>query len=382
MWNRSQKGPDDKGKRRPNGRGRKSISDGPSSDAGASKGGPAEEPSSPNEAPKQSEAVEQEPQLPVLKRRSTSDAEAKMPRTGPGLDEAATAAALEKAIKSSPHKFAGTRKSPIEVADLTPQPIRRVLFPSPSQSERGKSISKASSVANAAKGDVKQKTPQASNNITPSSSNKENRPPAARDDIDRFFNEEGYAPNECQNISSPSKSRAPCVMKTPTRSSARRYPGESVSGSRSMLRRTPRKSPMKGAGPMTELTPFTAHLNQLLSEANDMSPGMDRIDFAALPSLRNTPSASRFMDFDFGQFDPQDLISTDVPMPSSPPVWGSHTFAEAVDGVRESLWDEEGMPRTITSPAASQKTGREGYNGECMGEVDRENSEQREVIPA
>lgn len=137
---------------------------------------------------------------------------------------------------------------------------------------------------------------------------------------------------------------------------------------------------MKGAGPLTELTPFTAHLNQLLSEANDMSPGMDRIDFAALPSLRNTPSASRFMDFDFGQFDSQDLISTDVPMPSSPPVWGPHAFASAANGGRESLWEDEEMPQTVTSPAASQKTGKDDDSGECLGEADKENSEQRGVV--
>ena len=72
------------------------------------------------------------------------------------------------------------------------------------------------------------------------------------------------------------------------------------------------------------------------------------MDFPSLPSLHNTPGR-RTMDFDFSQFDSQDLLSTDVPMPSSPPAWFG-VYEDPIEHGAESLWGDYALPNSASTP--------------------------------
>ena len=56
-------------------------------------------------------------------------------------------------------------------------------------------------------------------------------------------------------------------------------------------------------------------------------------------------------DFDFSAFDSQDLISTDVPMPSSPPAWFGVYEDDGLDGGGGdgggSLWGDDALLPTM-----------------------------------
>lgn len=55
------------------------------------------------------------------------------------------------------------------------------------------------------------------------------------------------------------------------------------------------------------------------------------------------------MDFDFSQFDSQDLLSTDVPMPSSPPVWFG-VYEDPIEHGAGSLWGDYVLPNSASTP--------------------------------
>ncbi len=55
------------------------------------------------------------------------------------------------------------------------------------------------------------------------------------------------------------------------------------------------------------------------------------------------------MDFDFSQFDSQDLLSTDVPMPSSPPAWFG-VYEDPIEHGAESLWGDYALPNSASTP--------------------------------
>ena len=358
MWTKGQKGPDDKSKRRSSDR--KTETNPFSGDAGTSSTGVFSEPSSPAKAPGQSDAVNSEPQLPVLKRALPTAEKFSFKKISP-LDEASAAAALERAIKSSPHKFMGTQEVPIEVEDLTPQPTQRILFPSPKQPE--KPPSKQRSISGGSSPLPEHTSGRNSLADIPTLLNKENCPPPATNDIDRFFNEDAYAAPDRSTTSPPRKSKYPCLNRTPKKSPGHRplTTSESLSAAKAFLRppNTPKRTPAKHTGPLAELTPFTAHLNQLLSDANAATPGASQLDFPMLPSLRNTPNSSRILDFDFGNFDSQDLISTDIPMPSSPPPWNFESFDDSAVGGHGSLWGDCTLPNTVASPQGSERLRQE-----------------------
>lgn len=305
----------------------------------------------------QTEGSEAGQQLPLMQHRRSSSAQTTSSQKNTrSLDEASARAALERAIKSSPHKFVGTEHIPIEVEDLTPHPTRRILFPSPTQSQKARS--KRSSIAGS---DTQEPQQQGSGN-TPDAdtdqANKENCPPATEDDdLDQFFEEDAYvnAHNARSTTPTPTSSSQAMSFKTPKRSSGRLPPttGDFFSSAAKALLRppvTPKRAPMKDTQPLRELTPFTAHLNQLLSDANSGSPGSQSFDFLSLPSLHNTPGRQiRTMDFDFSQFDSQDLLSIDVPMPSSPPAWFG-VYEDPVENGAGSLWGDYQLPTSATTP--------------------------------
>ena len=357
MWNKGQKGPDDKSKRRQND---KRPEPNPfSGDIDHSSVGMYSEPSSPAKVPGQNDAIESEPRLPVL-RRNVHTTEKSSFKASP-LDEASAAAALERAIKSSPHKFMGTQEVPIELGDLTPQPTRRVLFPSPKQCEQQPHL-KQVSVLSGTSPTLNHTTSRDSPATKSSLLDKENCPPSACNDIDRFFNEDAYAAPDRSIILTPSKTKYPFLNRTPKQSPCHRpsTTGEPLSTSKVLVRppETPKRTSARYAGVLAEITPFTAHLNQLLSDANAGTPETSHFNFPTLPSLRNTPNSSRILDFDFGNFDSQDLISTDIPIPSSPPAWNFDSFEDSGIGGHGSLWGDYNLPNTIESPQGSEKLPR------------------------
>ncbi|KAK4696040.1 hypothetical protein P7C71_g1818, partial [Lecanoromycetidae sp. Uapishka_2] len=304
----------------------------------------------------QTEGLEDEPQLPVMQHRRSSSVETTSCQERPrSLNDASALAALQRAIKSSPHKFVGTEHVPIEVEDLTPNPTRRILFPSPTQSQTARlkrDLSTASGTCDQQQGS--RGTPIADAN----QANKENCPPdAGEDDLDQFFEEDAYinAHNARSTTPTPKSSTRLSILKTPTRSPKRLPPttGDFFSSAAKALLRplaTPKRTPTKDTQPLGELTPFTAHLNQLLSDANSGSPGSQNFDIPSLPSLHNTPGRhTRPMDFDFSHLDSQDLLSTDVPMPSSPPAWFG-VYEDPVENGANSLWGDYQLPDHAMTP--------------------------------
>ena len=355
MWDKPQSDPDDKSRHKPSGGGPSRESARPLSANPGNSNDPHSltQPSSPSAANKPSETEDSASQLPVLCRSATSFGEMTGGGSIRGLDEASAAAALERAIRSSPHKFRGSQQTPIEIGDLTPQPTRRLLFPSPSQSDKARSSGKPSPEGKGQ--DLDEKRAKVKD------LGKENRPPANEDDMDRFFHDDAYAPATGPSSTPKSKSKYPWIHKTPTQS-----PSKSAS---KVLFRTPalpHRTPTKSKTPLGEFTPFTAHLNQLLSDATAASPGHGGIDFAALPSLRNTPSSSRLLNFDFSQLDSQDLISTDIPMPSSPPPWNFGSFDDDDDD--NGLWGDSNLPNALSSPPSGRQHPTNIDDGATMGD--------------
>ncbi len=178
---------------------------------------------------------------------------------------------------------------------------------------------------------------------------KENCPPP--DDLAHLFEDDLPNPTDRPTTPTLTAFQPPDKLTTPTRPAPARSPTATdlfSSAAKALLHphppRTPsRTAPATDALALGEITPFTAHLNQLLSEANNLSPSHSHsisdpshltFDFSSLPSLHHdtgatiTPTTTTHFPpasmetttgFDFSHFDPQDLLSTDVPMPSSPP---------------------------------------------------------------
>jgi len=268
------------------------------------------------------------PQLPAFKkRRALSVQLSPAQRTRCGLDNASAAAALHRAIQSSPARLMGTQTAPIPIADLTPKPTRRLLFPSPSPSNSAK-LDDSLSPPIATKEQTSQGDhPRASVDPDDEQADKENCPPMADENeaFDDLFEEEPRS-NTRPTTPTPANKAQDQTSKTPRSNSTphRGLPktGDFFSSTAKALLNHPitpkRNTSTSAAQPLGEVTPFTAHLNQLFSDANG-SPSAS-FDFPSLPSLHNTPG--RVADsYDFSHFDSQDFFSTDIPMPSSPPVW-------------------------------------------------------------
>ena len=353
VWEKPQNGGDGKGKR--SGAGRKDAADvgpGPAADSASDGMALYSDAPSPANDSGQNDGVEIEAHSLAKHKRALSDQSMSPSSKARPLNDVSAMEALQRAIKSSPHKFMGSEHVPIEVEDLTPQPTRRILFPSPSKSQEGGS--KPNSVAGSERSEFKHNP----NDNVRTYADKENCPPPRQE---RSSQDQGQALEESPFLNLHSKTPTPtsykvtAVFKTPTKSPSRLPPttGDFFSSAAKALLRppvTPKRTPTKSIQPLGELTPFTAHLNQLLSEANNSSPRSQSFDFPSLPSLRNTPGrATRSIDFDFSNFDSQDLVSTDVPMPSSPPVWfGVYEDPDERDDT--SAWGDYRLPGSALTP--------------------------------
>lgn len=393
MWDKTQRDPD----RRRRGADRRprlsSVTSATSKEREAAAGAFSNNPSPSNDGGGQTENHEAEvnPRLPAMKRSRALSEDIISPRAkGRPLDQASAAVALQRAIKSSPHKFVGTHQVPIEVADdLTPQPTRRILFPSPAKSEEAKSKrnSLSGSIGEPRKSSSK---PSETTEDNSAQADKENQPPAADEDVD-MLDGDASMPHARPTTPTRSSTAGAHLLKTPTRSpKALELPpttGDFFSSAAKALLRpvlTPKRTPTRQHSQidhhsLVELTPFTAHLNQLLSEPgpvtnsthdhhtshNGHSPGSNHtFDFPPLPSLHNTPNRSRILDFDFSAFDSQDLISTDVAMPSSPPAWfGVYEDPDADDDNVGGLWGggDETLPSMLHSSPMKEQEQQQTY---------------------
>jgi hypothetical protein len=248
----------------------------------------------------------------------------------------AASAALRRAIKSSPARWAGTQHSPIDVEDDMGS-TRRLLFPSPrkdgSPKVLGEITTNVVTIATTFHSPKEQMI---------EAQNKENCPPAIEvDDVDaellRLFEEEMAKGGEIARPSTPTGKSPPTnPFKTPTRQTPSHRPvtrsvSRSIRSARSAkspsqlltFTRTPSRTPGVRRSPRHHdhvfESPFTATLNQLMSEANNQQTSPARngmaLDFGTLPPLPNI-NQNQNMDMNFSL---EDFFSTDVPMPSSPP---------------------------------------------------------------
>ncbi|KAH0547521.1 hypothetical protein FGG08_000246 [Glutinoglossum americanum] len=269
----------------------------------------------PMESEQRGEDVDNTHDLPPLKRIRAQSADKS---NNPSDDrqepwDTAAAAALRRAIQSSPARFLGTRNSPIDVENLGS--TRRLLFPSPKDKsqktllQRGAQIEAQGNI-DADSRDVESEERQRLDQ----GDDKENCPPRGKeDDITKLVEEElDKRPATPTNDNS-----SPLVpFKTPNRITPKQAgippsPWRSFNLSPGVHNALPQPQTPNRGGPTlnagsasTEQSPFTKHLAQLLSEAHTFempSPGAGQEPFG-LP--------------DFSQ---EDILAANLFMPSSPP---------------------------------------------------------------
>ena len=270
-------------------------------------------------------------------------------------------AALQRAIACSPGRFLGSRKSPIEVDKQTPDPARRSLFSSPkSGGPLGVDIGMRPPSARKSR-KVPPKTP---NEIRlavmdDDAADKENQPPPPIeiDDLDDLFSDLPMTPSRKRGAASTISPGA--LFKTPAPTKSPFKLGMATgdffsSAAKAFLHapRTPNKTPSKALG---EMTPFTRHLNQLLSEPQLESPSrfLSEIGCSADTGPTMTDGGTPSKMFRLGEFGLGDFPSSDGLMPSSPPGWfGVYEDAEGPD----AAWDLEfGISPAKGGPAGEKK---------------------------
>lgn len=254
-------------------------------------------------------------------------------RSGNGMNASQLDAALTRAVQSSPVPFRGSQDSPIEISP-TPKPTRRLLFPSPRRDGEVKSLDDNGQASLNATPPSKSKTPGSTSTLkavdfatdadvnvfeafTSLDVDKENLDPAVDVDGDLMhlfegsptavFKTPGKTPSKRNTTTPRSQRTLDHLLKTPTPSSRQRKPTStpratlpndfltSPSSSRYFLRstpsraeRTPARSSPHAIATGHEMTPFSRHLAQILSDANEVavftSPSR-ALDFGDLPSF-------------------------------------------------------------------------------------------------
>lgn len=279
--------------------------------------------------------------------------------------------ALHRAIQSSPAtaRLGTNRDTPIDVdPDLTPRPTRRILFPSPRKSGETKSLSD-SGLSASPKPRSRAFEPTAPPLRLPTleeETDKENcPPPTEHDDLAHLF-EDDISPNKTPTKAAPLTTD---LLKTPTPGSRlrpalspRRSSENSALGlttpSRNILM-TPNRS--NRAATIAPETPFTRQLNALLSDAMACSPSQ-HMDFSLFSNFNMTPggrsataTATAAQVAQFGDYLTEDfLLSSDMPVPSSPPGGGC-------DGLGFSLYED---PETATEGGGGLWSGASIFDSE------------------
>jgi len=203
-------------------------------------------------------------QLPSQKRpRAASLQSVPVSKPSNSVSNTAATAALQRAIQSSPARFLGTQHSPIEIDEVTPKATRRLLFPSPRAAGEIKALQDRCPNA----GEPRHDSPPITSTSAADQADKENRPPPppTHDDLAHLvhlFDDDHRPTTPPPPPADIFSSAAKALLLLPPP-------------------HTPTRSPRAALG---EMTPFTAHLNQLLSEANAVSPTA-HLDFGALPPL-------------------------------------------------------------------------------------------------
>lgn len=263
---------------------------------------------------------------------------------------------LSREVRSSPPRHTGAIHAPVETSDLATKPTRRILFPSPKQAKDQRALGETDLNPNKPNEDVSSKEGH-SNCLDYDQSDKENRPPTPIEDL-RFDNLFEYSHHFTGRLSTPSPRTSANLepskipgdnLATPDRqapltgdffSSAARLLFLPTTPSRT-LARFQQTSPIGG-----ELTPFTRHVNQLLSEANDPSTFEGTsFDLSALPplNLNLSPSSYPQQEIDLSSFDHSDFLNTDIPIPSSPPWFGVYEDPMEAAG-DDDIWSDFPLP--------------------------------------
>ncbi|KAI4196538.1 MAG: hypothetical protein LQ348_002284 [Seirophora lacunosa] len=299
-------------------------------------------------------------ELPTTMRPRASSVQAE--RSKPNrtqLNKSYAAAALQRAIQSSPVRCRSGQQPSSLGKDLIPRPTRRVLFPSPTHRGQCQPSQDLVSDLKDFAGALKR---HSGDEFDPS--DKENLPPCEDDEEKAIFDE---LPQRSVTPT-PRAKAGDMAFKTPDRSSTseRIVPttGDFFSSAVKALLGT-EATPERGRSrsdapqPLSEISPFSAQINSLLSDANMHSPSGSRFKFPSLPSLSSTPHRVR-QDFDFSHFDPQDLLSTDMPMASSPPIEGWFgVYEDPVEG-DATFWNDfpfpgSSPPATGSGPSSAKK---------------------------
>jgi hypothetical protein len=275
----------------------------------------------------------------------TLDAKPSAPQSGAKnqMDAAAAEAALLRAIQSSPVRFHGTKYSPIELeTELTPRPTRRILFPSPRKDGEVRSL-----------GNCPDKTSQIPKEVAsdPTSENvastlaqdnaevldKENCPPALdeNDDLAHLFED------MANHLQETPKSGHSCsdLLRTPTPKSGRQSGTPRRTQSDLAGLTTPSRS---ARGPLAPVTPFTAQLNAIMSGGiTGSSPlQLQSINYSDL-GIFNTPGRNTSA-IQFNDWATDDFLSSDLPMPSSPPA-GMFSLYEDPATSTQGFWDRSSI---------------------------------------
>jgi hypothetical protein len=294
----------------------------PQSDAYQGQGGPTE-----GISPTDTTGMQRKSTEPTAagndRRRSTSNQPLK--RALKAMTSDAASSALARAIRSSPGRWQGTQQSPIDVEENELGSTRRLLFPSPRKDGPPKVL-----------GEVVTNVVQIATDVRPlnkealvafvEATDKENCPPGIEaNEVDaellRLFEEEIARPSTPTQKSPPLNPFKTPTKKTPSHRPITRSVSKSARSQKSprelLFVPTPSKTPTSlRRSPRHQNnfdSPFTARLNQMMSDANQ-SPSCVELEFGNLPDLPNLNSNGAEVNFNL-----EDFFSTDVPMPSSPP---------------------------------------------------------------
>lgn len=351
--------------------------------------------------------MEDHPDAPPRKRPRASSVhvQSTVERNRPQWDELTKAAALERAIQSSPARFMGSQASPIEVEEegLTPKPVRRQLFPSPRKSGEVKRLDDAPSkpanstadlFADFAESSTKPKakdipislplpTEDTTTFAATITEDKENLPPSLHDNdsdgLSHLFGEDvdgnflSMTPKSTRSFLNFLRTPTPKTNRIRRVLSPRTSVNEALQNSIDHIttpsrstRRTPNPNQWQG---MADATPFTAHLNALLSDAPLASSpsgfGLQLHDFT-LPNI-GSPGADGRFEFNVEGFGhDNDFFSTDIVMPSSPPAPWQNT-----PGGGFKLWEDGDE---MVAKGATTDFGKERVDG-----VGQDNEERKAV---
>lgn len=386
QWEKPQKGPDEKRKRAPRtrkpkpdltseqGRSDPSLGGNVHSDASS----PVDNLTTGNECQEALQlALCNKPRASSLQPSSTTTT--KMLANHPGI------ATLSRETRSSPPRLTSAILGPLEVSDLAPKPTRRILFPSPRPNKDQRALGETSANPDKPSEDVNPKGDR-SRCLDYDPSDKENRPPTPTED--RHFDdvlEDSHQSMIRPTTPSPRNIADPELFKTPGNPDTpdRLLPvtGDFFSSAAKLLFHptTPSQTLPKfqQTPPLGELTPFSLQISQIFSGANNTSPaGGNSFDFSALPYLNLSPKSHARPDLDFSSFDHQDFLSTDIPIPSSPPWFGVYEDPMESSG---DIWADFQLPTSPDKrplPAAEEMQGpvldKEAATGEIAAVAQEE----------